>query len=837
MNRDRYFCCDEHRREAWRRTTAPLPPPDISGIDYVEVTAGEDADLDPTILEVMLVRPLKRAVGTITGEQVRLSGGVRCPAPAWFDVETIPPASGDIIGYKVTIAPNQPTDFSPYRLSLVDNPASDDPPAFFDPRLSSVEISFKISCPTDADCAEQAGEPPEAPGPELEFDYRTRDYASFRRLVIDRLRALVPGFVADDPSDLTTTLGELIAYRADQQSYRLDWVGTEAFLDTARSRASITRIARLVDYPVGEGSSARLFARFEFTPNAAMADGEFLPAATPVLLREGQLPSVVKASTYKRIAESPAIVFETMAPLQLWQWRNRIAIHEWGDRECSLPRGATAATLVWPGGAGILTAGDLLILVELRSPANGQVADADPLHRHAVRLTRVSKVEDPLEKTKDLLTVEWGEEDRLPFDLVISPHDDAAKIGGGGEPFAAAFGNVMLCDQGMSLPPSPHLGLTPAEVEALRPKLDPPQPRSGFIWQPSLDRLDPARIPPGSRDLLPPGSATAIREADPAACLPAVSLQDDYGSWNVRRDLLKSDPFDREFVVETAMDGRPQFRFGDDVNGMTPVGGSSLKAVGRFGSNTRGNVGAGAIGRVVLTDARAAATITPDNPLAARGGTDPESIEQIRINAPQAFRVQERAVTADDYAVAARRHPDVSNAIAYPRWTGAWQTMVVNIDRIGGKPVDAAFRAALLLHLEHFRLMGFDVRVEGAIPAPLDLRLAVCVQDGELRSDVAGRLRNALRPSSLATGEPGFFHPDHFTFGSPLLLSQLVAAATAVPGVLSVEANLFKRLGRAAAGELDAGVIRPSGAEVLQMSDDPNFPERGRLDLDMRGGR
>ena len=43
------------------------------------------------------------------------------------------------------------------------------------------------------------------------------------------------------------------------------------------------------------------------------------------------------------------------------------------------------------------------------------------------------------------------------------------------------------------------------------------------------------------------------------------------------------------------------------------------------------------------------------NPLPAEGGLAPESIEQARLNAPSAFRTQERAVTPDDYAAAMAR--------------------------------------------------------------------------------------------------------------------------------------------------------------------------------------
>jgi hypothetical protein len=101
---------------------------------------------------------------------------------------------------------------------------------------------------------------------------------------------------------------------------------------------------------------------------------------------------------------------------------------------------------------------------------------------------------------------------------------------------------------------------------------------------------------------------------------------------------------------------------------------------------------------------------------------------------------------------------------------------------------------------------------------------------------VGAAARDALRPRRR-DGAPGFFDPDRFTFGAPLRLSALVATLMAVDGVQSVEVKAFQRFGRLATGELEAGVIRPYGAEVLQMADDPSFPERGRLRIAMGGGR
>ena len=834
MTAMRYVCCDEGRRAA---LLAPGAPANLSGIDYIEVAAGATT-ADPTIIDIVLVKPLSLGVAALDGSKISIEGGVRfAPPQVAPDVEEIP-AAGPVERYRVVIPGNQQTDFSTYRLSIVQGPTNRSPPSFIDPRLAAVDFSFKVGCPSDFDCAPCAsGDEPQPPEPP--FDYRVRDYQGFRRQLLDRMVQLVPDFREDDPVDFTTTLVEAAAYTADQLSYRLDWIGTEAFLQTARSRTSIARHARLLDYSIGEGASARTFVQFEFTPGSgSAADGKMtLASGTPLLLRDRTLPDVIGPAAYRGLLRTQGVIFETVAPLTLWEWRNHIPFHTWSDDECRLPRGSTTATLVRKDPpSDTLAPGDLVILLETRSPETGEEADARSEHRHAVRLTRVDKVEDPLNVQLKLIEIAWGEENALPFDLIIQAPNPGAAAGAGTIVCAEARGNVTLADHGASFPPINALGLQPSDVEALTPTFFPDEPPVDGRWRPVLDRGSVSRIDPVDLRQSPPQPAHALDSVNPARATVAISLNDDFGTWRARRDLLRSGRFDRDFVVETSIDGRLAVRFGDDTNGMAPTAGTELRVRGRFGTGLEGNIGADALAHVVLPVTQKPVRLTVTNPLPARGGAEPEPVSAIRIAAPQAFRTQERAVAEADYATAAKCFADVSNAVAVARWTGAWQTMFVYVDRREGRRVDDEFAKGLANHLERYRLMGFDVSVVGAKPAPLDIQLQVCVSHGAVRTTVAARVAEALRPYG-GGGRPGFFHPDHFTFGSPLYASRLIAAVMAVDGVQSVQLLRFRRFGRLPQDEIAIGVIRPNEFEILQLSDDPSFPEQGRLSLVMGGGR
>ena len=81
------------------------------------------------------------------------------------------------------------------------------------------------------------------------------------------------------------------------------------------------------------------------------------------------------------------------------------------------------------------------------------------------------------------------------------------------------------------------------------------------------------------------------------------------------------------------------------------------------------------------------------------------------------------------------------------------------------------------------------------------------------------------------------FHPDNFTFGQPVYLSRLYAAAQAVPGVDSVLITTFQRQGAAGQKALDEGKLSLGRLEIARLDNDPNFPERGVFRLQLGGGK
>jgi hypothetical protein len=622
------------------------------------------------------------------------------------------------------------------------------------------------------------------------------------------------------------------------------------------------------------------------------------------------------------------------------------------------PRTAPAATATPPdtsdGPPGMvralqLKAGDVLIFEEIVGPTTGVLSDADPTHRQAVRLTKVTAAVDPLyhpysaDFGQPILEIEWSFEDALTFPLCISSKSQPACTIL--EPVSVARGNVVLVDHGVTTTqtlgnvptdsttancPSPcHPALIQVTPGLFRPVLaqtpltfSQPLP-SGACSASVLTAQDPrealpdialAAIPPApapassASSSIPPlftfgdissPLALALRLKQPAdigtaylAAQLSPSTRSSLSSWNGSSplpgalqtaliadltallqawlpvaDLLESGPNDFSFVVEMDNDGYGHLRFGDGQLGRQPDAGIQFQATFRVGNGVAGNVGAEAITYLVCRNTTLSGSdILPRNPLAAAGGTAHEPMAEVKLFAPYAFEdVIERAITAADYATLAgdnaRRQEDrpawavcaapfvsLQQAKATLRWTGSWYEALVAIDPMNTEQASSELTREIAAYLQPYRRIGHDLMVSAAGYVPLNLALSVCVLPDYLRAQVEQDLLQVFGNGVQTNGANGFFNPNNLTFGQGIYVSQIVAAAQAVTGVASVGVTRLARyqvfphpyrpifgIGTGAVPAL--GVLTLGPFEIARLDNDPNYPEHGRLEITLRGGR
>jgi hypothetical protein len=105
----------------------------------------------------------------------------------------------------------------------------------------------------------------------LQVDYTSRDYRSLREDMIARIKARVPEWSADDPSDFGVALVEAFAYMGDIMSYYIDRAANESSLSTATRRASVVALAKDLGYNPGGYASSTVLVSFINSANRPLS--------------------------------------------------------------------------------------------------------------------------------------------------------------------------------------------------------------------------------------------------------------------------------------------------------------------------------------------------------------------------------------------------------------------------------------------------------------------------------------------------------------------------------------------------------------------------------------
>ena len=594
-----YYCCEELRRNAVK------DHPFLNGIEYLEVVDNPgDAYADrQTTLIVHFIKDL--AADSLGKTNIRIEGGERIKnievVDATIGLPASPPSSPlsplsppfEDLQKLLVVRVKEAGDFSQYTLRLITDKKNSDPPNGFDPVLSSIPFSFKVLCANDFDCKPEC-DCQEEPVVQPEINYLARDYASFRQLILDRMSVTMPQWTERNPADIGIMLVEILAYAGDYLSYQQDAIATEAYLGTARKRISIRRLARLVDYGMHDGCNARTWVHLDVADgvvgpiNVTKKTGDSI-ATQFVTQSVSTLPVSFKPNSkfFEKADTEGAKFFEPLHDEEIFQAHNEMKFYTWGERECCLPKGATAATL--SGDLSTLQPGQVLIFKEVKGPETGDTADADPSHRQAVRLTKIKLSYDPLFANLDLsppaspispgipvTEITWNEEDALQFPFCISSLNDTFYY----DNISVALGNNILVDHGRSyenttlLDPDTVGESTISAVES----------SSGC----ACDKEPPVPIPPKFRPVLKQWPLTFAAPYDPADvstsathamqssmrdASPGITLTEKGTTekWIPQRDLLESAANAKEFVVEIERDGIAHIRFGDDELGMRPL--------------------------------------------------------------------------------------------------------------------------------------------------------------------------------------------------------------------------------------------------------------------------
>ncbi len=273
-----------------------------------------------------------------------------------------------------------------------------------------------------------------------------------------------------------------------------------------------------------------------------------------------------------------------------------------------------------------------------------------------------------------------------------------------------------------------------------------------------------------------PGQVFGTRRAPVAPRRPdekvVVTGPDGTDEWTEVRDFARSGPDDRHFTWD---DASGQIRFGPAVRqpsgevrrfGAVPPEGSLISVTAyRVGGGAAGNVGARTL-TAVRTPLPYVTTVT--NLKAATGGSDPETVDEVKARAPLTIRTGRRAVTAEDFEqLTLESSPRIARVRCVPPKTNGGPVRLLIVPQVPEtkrRLDDFALEEALLEQvtqtLEPRRLVG--TRIELTTPFYLGVAVATTIRvisgrnAAAVRQDVESLLRTWLDPLRGGTDGRGW---------------------------------------------------------------------------------
>ncbi|MFG2147094.1 putative baseplate assembly protein [Streptomyces sp. NPDC048696] len=282
-----------------------------------------------------------------------------------------------------------------------------------------------------------------------------------------------------------------------------------------------------------------------------------------------------------------------------------------------------------------------------------------------------------------------------------------------------------------------------------------------------------------------------------------VSSADGWQRWEVVEHFGRSGPADRHVRVD-ATAGEfvfpPALREPDGTLrrcGAVPEKGARIRVARyRTGGGPAGNVARGAIS-VLRSSAPYIARVS--NREAARGGVEGETLANAKLRAPEALRMQERAVTAEDYEIISRQAaPSVRRVRCLPAANepGAVRVLVVP-DAVADDGDQLRFEqlipsdqvlAAITASLDERRLIGTRLVVEPPVYQGVTVvaRLSAAPGDTDrVREAALAALFRHLNP--LRGGPDG----DGWPFGRPVQYGEVFGVLQRATGNALVEEILL----------------------------------------------
>lgn len=238
---------------------------------------------------------------------------------------------------------------------------------------------------------------------------------------------------------------------------------------------------------------------------------------------------------------------------------------------------------------------------------------------------------------------------------------------------------------------------------------------------------------------------------------------------------------DQIYIVRQNDEGESTITFGDGIRGQRlPSGVDNIICNYRFGAEAAVPP-AGSVNQIAKP---VKGLQSVKNVLAAYGGADAETEENLRTYAPKSALILGRVVSLADMEALTASFPGVRAVQTEWRWDTNKQKATAHIYYIG----DASLSASISQKVRAYADPTTPITVEIAQSKPLSVSLNVKVDANYLEKDVLAELR-----ASLLDTKTGIFAPENIGIGKPLFRSEIFEAVLKIAGTETVQSILLNR--------------------------------------------
>ncbi len=281
---------------------------------------------------------------------------------------------------------------------------------------------------------------------------------------------------------------------------------------------------------------------------------------------------------------------------------------------------------------------------------------------------------------------------------------------------------------------------------------------------------------PFQKFLLKQKPLTYISSASASGIETTLEIRVDDIKWTEAPTFYKTSSEERIYITRTEDDGTTYVQFGNGITGSRlPTGVENIIATYRVGIGLEGLLDENQLS-LLLTPQLGVKSVT--NPVETSGAEDPESIENIRYNAPLTVLTLDRIVSVLDYENFTSAFAGIGKARADLLWKGEDRTVHLTVASADGKAIDSTLKENLINAIDGARHNNYPVVIGSFSEKLFNVKSKIKIHTDYVEEKVVTEVEEALIAN---------YNFESRSFGQVVTPSEVIAIIQSVEGVVAVD--------------------------------------------------